>query len=120
MTPNKRTCSPVEASISFSRKKKTKKTQQIKVCLHVTSAFACAFDANYGIHGTKWRCLHLQLRLRVRVCVTQRMGWEPIFNVCVCVRLQYCNGYQVDSAVISMYFTIFVTKMSSALVENEW
>ena len=48
----------------------------IKVCLHVTSAFACAFDANYGIHGTKWRCLHLQLCLRVRV--TQRMGWEPI------------------------------------------
>ena len=91
-----------------------------KVCLHVTPAFACAFDANYGIYGTKWRCLHLQLHLHVRVRVTQRMGWEPIFNVCVCVTLQCCNRYQVDSAVVSMYFTISVTKMSSALVKKEW
>ena len=86
----------------------------LKLCLHVTSAFACAFDANYGSYYTKWRCLHLRLCLRQCVRATQRMGWEPIFDVCVCVRLHCCNGYQVESAAVAMYFALYTIKMSSA------
>ena len=92
----------------------SKRREKLKLCLHVTFAFACAFDANYGCHNTKWRCLHSRLRLRQHVRAMQRMGWEPIFDVCVWVKLHSCNGYQVESAAFSMYFALYRLKMSSA------
>ena len=117
----------------------------LKLCLHVTSAFASASNVMNGFHGTKWRCSHFAWN-------HAENGLEPILCLCVCVTIDpiqnfdanvnadahanvtckqslkhVCNSFIMLESVIYDQFSIVdyretrtVTNIHHSLSENMW